>query len=265
MNSTFQTAPWLAYSRISQTARLRLFCFPYAGGGALIYRGWPSQFPATIDVCPVQLPGRGTRLTEPLFKRIGPAVSAIAEAIKPLLDRPFALFGHSMGALISFELARLLRREQGISPVHVMLSGRHAPQVEKEESVPYNLPEPEFLEKVSCLNGTPPDILKQPELLQLIVPLLRADFELCQSYKPSAEAPLDCNVTAFGGLQDCEVKRPDLEAWKEHTSGAFSLRMLPGDHFFLNTSQQLLSRVVVQELNQYVRTPAAGSARAALY
>jgi len=265
MSCTLGTTPWLAYSRINPAARLRLFCFPYAGGGALIYRGWPSLFPTTIDICPVQLPGRATRLSEPAFTRLAPAVSAIAEAIMPLLDRPFALFGHSMGALISFELARWLRRERGISPVHLMVSGRHAPQLEKEELVPYDLPEPAFLEKVRYLNGTPTDVLKQPELLQLVVPLLRADFELCQSYDYSAEAPLDCSLTAFGGLQDCEVKRPDLDAWREHASGAFTVRMLPGDHFFLNTSQHLLNRVIVQELNQYLCAPPSGSVRAALY
>ena len=182
-----------------------------------------------------------------------------AEAIMPLLDRPFALFGHSMGALISFELARLLRREQGLSPVHLMISGRHAPQLNKDELITYNMPEPELLEQVRYLNGTPSEVLKQPELLQLIVPLLRADFEVCQSYEFVSENPLACSLTAFGGLQDCEVKRSDLEPWREHTTGPFSLRMFPGDHFFLNTAQTLLSRIINQELNQHISCGALSS------
>ena len=231
---------------------LRLFCFPYAGGSPLIFRDWPNSMPLPVEVCLVQLPGRGIRLNETPFTRLTSLVEALARDITPYLDKPFVFFGHSMGAMISFELARALRREHGLSPKHLFLSGRTAPQVARDEPVTYHLPEPEFIDEVRRLNGTPKEVLNNPELMQLLIPLLRADFEVCQTYEYQPDAPLDCPITVIGGLQDIEVKRQNLELWREFTTSRFLLRMLPGDHFFLHTAQPLLLRVLSQELHQYV-------------
>src|SRR5262249_55388812 len=151
-----------------------------------------------------------------------------------------AFFGHSMGAMISFELARYLRRKHRLSPHHLFVSGRRAPQIPMTEAPSYNLPESGFYEKLRLLNGTPTEVLEQPELMELVLPMLRADFSVVETYAYTTDAPLDCPVTAFGGLQDHRVERGMLEAWREQTTSTFTLRMLPGDHFFLNIEQTLL-------------------------
>lgn len=230
-----------------------MFCFPYAGGGATIYRNWPASLPSDVEVHLAHLPGRGNRLREGPFTDLMSMVRALAEAIRPLLDKPFVLFGHSMGAIISFELARQLRQESGILPVHLFASGRRAPQIPNLDPPTYNLPEAEFLEELRRLNGTPQEALKNPELMQLMSPVLRSDFSVVETYEFSPGLPLACPITAFGGLQDTGVSREQLEAWREQTTASFLVRMFPGDHFFLNTSQPLLLRALLQEIYQIAR------------
>lgn len=244
------TTPWLVCPKPNPHARLRLFCFPYAGGGTYIYRAWQSALPSAVEVWAVQPPGRGNRLREPSFGHLSPLVRAAAPALAPYLDVPFAFFGHSMGAVISFELCRLLRREYGLSPRHLFVSGRRAPQVNEPKPPTYNLPEPEFLKELRELNGTPREVLEQPELLQIIIPILRADFAVCQTYDYAHEAAFDFPITAYGGTEDGEVKYEHLGAWREQTTKAFCVRLLPGDHFFLNTHQQLLLQSLARELEQ---------------
>ncbi len=233
---------------------LQLFCFPYAGGSPLVFRGWPDSLPKAVEVCPVHLPGRGMRLAEPPFTQMLPLVETIAAALLPYTDRPFAFFGHSMGALISFELARLLHRRHGVEPAHVFVSGCSAPQF--PDAIPRlsSLPEPEFLQKLRCLNGTHKEVFENSELMQLLVPVLRADFSVCESYVYTDASPLNCPISVFGGLQDAETSRDQLEAWRCHTSAHFSLQMFPGDHFFLHTSRPLLLRALSLQLHQLINS-----------
>jgi medium-chain acyl-[acyl-carrier-protein] hydrolase len=175
-------------------------------------------------------------------------VESIAEDLVPYLDKPFAFFGHSMGAAIGFELARLLRREHAPEPVHLFLSGRAAPQVPPTHGPTYDLPENEFIEELRRINGTPAEVLENPELMQFVLPLLRADFEVIQTYTPVEDVPLKCSITALGGLGDNEATRDSLEGWREHTTGAFALRLFPGDHFFIHTTLQTLLRMISSEL-----------------
>jgi medium-chain acyl-[acyl-carrier-protein] hydrolase len=246
MNRTYDS-PLLAGHKPNPRAALRLFCFPYAGGGALVYRNWGEILPRDIDVCAVQLPGRGNRLRESPFNRMTQVVEAVGREIVPLLDRPYALFGHSMGAIISFELARLLRRDGLSAPTHLFASGHKAPQIPKTEPFTYNLPQAEFIEELQRLNGTPKEVLDHPELMQIMIPLLRADFESIQTYSYKDEPPLDCPITALDGLHDPGMGRETLEPWREQTTAAFNLRMFPGDHFFLHAERASLLRVIAQE------------------
>jgi medium-chain acyl-[acyl-carrier-protein] hydrolase len=246
-------ARWLALHKPDPRASLRLFCFPYAGSGAIVYRGWQGQLPPRVEVCPVQLPGRGGRLQERPYTRLSAMVEEMAGALAPLFDMPFAFFGHSMGGMISFELARLLRGRGGREPAHLFISGRRAPHLPPDEPPTYGLPEPEFIDKVRELNGTPREVLEHPELMQLLLPVLRADFEVVQTYEYEPGPPLDAPVSVFGGLLDGEVSREDLEAWRGHTRGPFRLRMLPGDHFFLHASQPSLLAALSQELAPLAR------------
>jgi len=239
--------PLLAGHKPNPRAVLRLFCFPYSGGTALSYRNWGQMLPRGIDVCAVQLPGRGRRLHEVPLTKMSEVVECVGEEIVPLLDRPFAFFGHSMGAIIGFELARLLRRLGREGPIHLFVSAHKAPQIPKTKQFTYNLPEPELIADLQRLNGTPREVFDHPELMRLMIPLLRADFESIQTYSYQHEPPLDCPITALGGLWDPEISREMIEPWREQTTAAFSLRMFPGDHFFLNKEQASLLRVIAQE------------------
>lgn len=245
---------WLLFPRPNAGATLRLFCFHYAGGSALTFRPWPERLPGGVEVCAVQTPGRGERWRERPHDSLLDLIRDMLPHIVPHLDKPFAFFGHSMGAMIGFELARHLRRECGLQPAHLFVSGRRAPPLVETERVTYNLPEPEFLESLRDLNGTPREVLEHEELMQLMSPLLRADFAVCQTYKYTPEPPLDCPLTAFGGLADPEVSREQLGAWREETASRFTMRMFPGDHFFLNTATPLVLEALSQELAHLVRT-----------
>lgn len=243
------TARWFTVPP-NDRAKIRLFCFPYAGGSNLIFRTWGKALGPSIAVCPAYLPGRERRLTEKPYTFAQSLVEAAAEAIIPHLDLPFAFFGHSMGALISFELARHLRRLDLPSPAHIFLSGRSAPQLGIREEVTYNLPQKEFAEELRRLNGTPREVLEHQELMELMIPLLRADFEVCQTYRYTQEPALDCPITAFGGLEDYDVNAEMVGAWREQTTRSFRLCMLPGDHFFVNSAQERILGILSRELQR---------------
>jgi medium-chain acyl-[acyl-carrier-protein] hydrolase len=249
MSGMATNSTWITRPKPNAQASLRLFCFPYAGGSPVIFRQWTDILPPEIEVCCIQPPGRGARLNEQSFTQLPPLIEALFPALLEHLDKPFAFFGHSMGALISFEIARRLSSESGPAPSHLFLSGRRAPQLIDTQPPTHSLPEPEFIAKVTKLNGTPREVLEHPELMRLMIPILRADFAVCETYAYVHGPPLACPISVFGGLQDSEVSREDLAAWREQTnSAAFSLKMLPGDHFFLHTSMRLLIETIYREL-----------------
>jgi len=183
------------------------------------------------------------------FTEMSPLVQVLAQALSSLLDKPFAIFGHSLGALVGFELARELRRQYSVSPIRLFVSAGRAPQVLRRDSYIHTLPAKEFLAEVRRLNGIPTAVLEHDELMAIIFPLLRADFALYDTYEYSAEPLLHCPISTFGGWQDSRVSRSDLEAWRAETTACFSLRMLPGGHFFLNTARPLLLQIISQELH----------------
>ncbi len=241
------SSPWIRFRAPNEDARLRLFCFPYAGGGASIFRGWHGRFPSMIDVCLVQLPGREDRIREGAFTNMDALCGALWSALVPLLDKPFALFGHSMGALIAYHLALRLHARQ-LNPMHLFVSGLRAPHLPLGRPITYNLPDAAFTERLRDLNGTPEPILQTPELMELVRPLLRADFELSECTPRSRHDPLDFPVTAFGGLEDTEIQQPHLEAWRATTDAQFSLHMLPGNHFYLSANEAALTAFICKHL-----------------
>lgn len=250
LSSNTSKTPWVLPLRPNPKALLQLFCFPYAGGNPSIFRIWPGGLPADIEVCAVQLPGHGGRLREPPFTNLEALVGILSQGLTSQFDRPFAFFGHSMGAIIAFELARALEKEVQSRLLHLFVSGRQAPQFPDVELPSYNLPEPQFIEKLRLLNGTPREVFDQPELMQIMIPVLRADFELVQTYRFSPSLPLGCPITAFGGLEDTDVTEESLRGWREHTTASFRSRMFEGDHFFLQTAQPALLRALSIELHQ---------------
>jgi len=256
MNTSFLkravTSSWLTCAQPNPQAKMRLFCFPYAGGSAQLYHKWGARLPSTVEVCPIQLPGRGNRMKDAPFQQLMPLVKAISTAILPYLRKPFCFFGHSMGAMIGFELTRLLQAEYGLQPVHLFVAGRTAPQIVVTEPHTYHLPEPEFLDSLHDLNGTPKELLANTELMQLMIPLLRADFEVCQTYSYVAGPRLKCPMTVYGGTQDEQVSLDAYEAWKEQTTGPFKLTMFDGDHFFIHSHQHQLLQTLSEELDQAI-------------
>ena len=244
--------PWIQFWQPKLQARLRLFCFPYAGGGASIFRTWSEILPPQIEVCPVQLPGRESRLLEAPFSQLFLLIEPLAQALLPYLYMPCAFFGHSMGALISFELAHYLRQQYDLSPVHLFVSARRAPQLIARDAPIHHLPEPQFVEELRRLKGTPEEVLQTSELLQLLIPFLRADFAMCETYLYTPGEPLTCPISVFGGLQDEEVSRDMLTAWHEQTRGSFKLRLFVGDHFFLHAARASLVQALLQDLFNYL-------------
>ena len=243
---------WVRSPKPNPRAMLRIFCFPYAGGSDLTFRTWPMELPAAVEICGVQLPGHGNRFREPLIDRMEPLVNAVTPMLIPYMDRPSAFFGHSMGALIAFEVARRLRRDCAPEPECLFVSGRPAPQVPDTERRTYDLPEPEFLKELRRLNGTPREVLEHPELLQLTLPIIRADFGLCQNYRYVPDAPLAYPIFAFGGVDDPEVSLEQLRAWSDQTTASFSHRLLPGDHFFLISARAVLLKTLSGVLEQLI-------------
>lgn len=247
-----ETGIWFSNTGSSAQAKLRLFCFPYAGGSDHIFRNWGLNLPPLIEVCPVLLPGRGVRLRTPAYTNLLALTSEIANVMRPLLDLPFAFFGHSMGALMAFEITRELRRLEEPQPSHLFLAAHLPPQVPREREPLFNRPDSEIIEQMREINGTPTEILDHPELMEMMMPLLRADFEMVDSYTYVPDAPLNSPITVFGGLQDRDVTREKLQEWEKQTTGSFSLRMFPGDHFFVNTASSFIYQVLGRELYGYI-------------
>lgn len=250
MIATSKCQSWVTFPKQNLKANLRLFCFPYAGGKATSFRGWENSFPSNIEVCPIELPGRGTRMMEEPFTEFSQLIPELTKGILPYLNKPFAFFGHSMGSIVSFEVAHLLEQKYGLSPVHLFVSGRGAPHIPIGNKQIHKLAETDFIEELRHLNGTPEAVLENTELMQLLLPTLRADFTLVENYLYTPRNMLGCTISAFGGLQDSKVSIAKLEAWRQQTTTDFSIQMFPGDHFFLHSAEQLLLKSLSRKLYQ---------------
>lgn len=231
-------------------ARLRLFCAPYAGGGASIYRQWPQALPETVEVCAVQPPGREQYIAKTPFTNLPDLVTWLGTEISPWLDRPYLLFGHSMGAFICFELARHLRLLGKPQPERLYVSGARAPHIPDPHPSMHQLNDTAFRHELHQLEGTPDAILQHAELMELLLPLLRADFSICETYTYHDEAPLTCPLSVFGGSNDPRVPYQHLVAWRQHTQSAFQVRVLEGRHFFIHSAAQNLLNTLAQDVQQ---------------
>jgi len=249
MKSINNSGKWFLNKSPATHECLRIFAFPYAGGGATVYKNWEAAFPDFVGLYPVQLPGRENRFEENLFQDIPSLISAVSDAISPVLDIPFILFGHSLGAKIAFELARELRRKWGISPCCLIVSGSRAPNIPEPKPISH-LPDRTFLKELGRFSGICDAVLQNKELMEMYLPLLRADFIMEETYVFSEDLPLECPVIAFGGTEDSETKLDELAAWADHTAAWFSLEMIKGDHFFIQKKKaQLLVSINKDLLN----------------
>lgn len=242
---------WIPTIQSNNHAGIRLFCFPYAGGSSSIYFDWHKYLSPFVEVYPIQLPGRGGRLREAPFTDLFSLVEKLSHVLTPMTEgRPFAFFGHSMGALIAFELARLFADKNHAPPLHLFISGRRAPQWTQEENTKCkcNLSDAELISELKRLDGTPAEFTNSQELMELMLPTLRADFHVCDTYIYKTDVPLTTPITVFGGSDDSDIPKESLTPWKEHTTSDFDLHILQGNHFFLNTSKSNLLQLLTLKL-----------------
>jgi medium-chain acyl-[acyl-carrier-protein] hydrolase len=228
--------------------RVRILCLPHAGSGASAYRPWSERLSPEIEVWSAQLPGREDRIRDPPFVRLQPMVEELASMLSPQLDIPLAFFGHSMGALVAFELARLLRRQRGWTPAMLFVAAYRAPHLPDPDPPIHRLPDDLFVTMVQRLNGAASEALEHPELRPLLLPSLRADLAVCETYEYLDEPQLDCPIAAFGASDDARVGREQLLPWAAHTRGAFTLQMFPGNHFFVATHRTLVLEALAGHL-----------------
>lgn len=244
------TAVWRPSPR--PQARVRLITLPHAGGGANLYRGWERSIGDDVDLMALQLPGREWRRTEPAFKRLDPLVDNLITELQPELadGKPYALFGYSMGAAIAFVLTRRLRALGLPLPAALIVAACRAPQVLASLPPIYALPETEFTEAVQRFGGLPQMVLDEPELMQLVLPILRADFELLGTYIYREEAPLPMPIVVYGGTHDPHGGRAQLAAWRMQTTATFQLRLFSGGHFFVNEVRDQVLTTLARDLAQ---------------
>jgi medium-chain acyl-[acyl-carrier-protein] hydrolase len=236
---------------------MRLYVFPYAGGSAAAARDWDGRLGPQVEVTAVPLPGREVLIKEPPLVDHREAIAYLRRTLVPTLEPPFAFYGHSMGAHLAFEVARELRRDSLAEPAHLFVSGASAPQF-GPPSPHAHLPDDQFVARLRELGGTPDAVLMHEELLLFLLPLLRADFALAESYSYLAEPPLSCPISVWGGTEDGHP-RERLESWRTQTTGPFRLRMLRGGHFFIRKQRDELLAALQKDLSRsHPLVPVAG-------
>jgi medium-chain acyl-[acyl-carrier-protein] hydrolase len=240
---------WIARQPTRARARLRLFCLPYAGGGSRIYRTWADALPDDVEVCAVQLPGRDQRHNEAPISDAAELIDALSAMMRHYLDLPYAMFGHSMGAVLAYELARRLGAAYDREPSALFVSAHGAPHLPRRRPPSHHLPDDEFIARMKELNGTPAEVFANPELLALLLPMLRADFKLVETYAELPGPHLSCPVLAMGGRSDSDVPATSLDAWTAVTRGQFRSMLFEGDHFFINSERETLLRVLKHYLS----------------
>jgi len=249
---------WFICPQPVPTAAKRLFCFPHAGVGTSTFRNWIGALGPDVEVVLAQLPGREGRFGQPLYNCISDLVPPLVQHMARYLDRPFALYGHSMGGTIAFEAARLIRETWRVQPERLFVGATPAPQLPWAHSPLRDLPEEQFLREIQIrYGGIPAQILGDAELREAFMPILRADIAMVETYAYNDAPPLDCGITVFGGLQDAMVSRTSLEAWRRQTASQFSLHMVAGNHLFLRSASMPMLQLIAGDLNAVLEKQAA--------
>jgi medium-chain acyl-[acyl-carrier-protein] hydrolase len=248
MQATMRSSVAMRVLRQTPGATIRLFCFPYAGAGPSIFNDWRGMLPESVDLIGVVYPGRECRAGEMPARCLSELVGDLASQLQDFDEMPCAFFGHSMGAYVSFELARRLAQD-AMRPQHLFLSAAGAPHLPEPNQI-HQLPGREFLRALLRLNGFPAEVLRESELVKYALPILRADFTVCETYRFNADAPSRCPMTVYGGTNDIRVDRQRLEAWRHLASVSFSMKLFEGDHFYLRERKAELLSSMRQELTR---------------
>jgi medium-chain acyl-[acyl-carrier-protein] hydrolase len=243
---------WFTRAPVTGDVRLRLLCFPYAGGSATVFRGWERSVPDGVEVLSARLPGRADRWREEPFTDLDLLVAALAGPTSEYIDEPFAFFGHSMGALISFELARRLRRDHGCEPTHLFVASCNPPLADVPMPVLATLDDEKLRAKLVDL-GLADEVLAEEELMDALLPLVRADLHIADGYVDRDGKPLNCPMTAFHGRRDPMVSESDMASWAEGTTGPFTLRQVQSAHLFDEQGWQDVLTVMSDALDSALR------------
>jgi medium-chain acyl-[acyl-carrier-protein] hydrolase len=232
--------------------KLKLLAFPYAGSSSMYYYKWKRHMPDEIDFVPVELAGRGSRTRDPLYATFDEAVQDVYRQIDGLIaDGPYAFFGHSMGSLLAYELAHMLKEQGRHEPIMMFLSGRWAPHIARPDLVNPSTPDEQLKERLLELGGTSPELFENPNLADAFIPILKADFYAMESYVfDDGRTPLSTGFNVMTGVQDWDVNKRDLAEWGKHTTGPFSLHKFKGGHFYINDSFE----AVIAHINRTLLT-----------
>jgi medium-chain acyl-[acyl-carrier-protein] hydrolase len=245
-------SPWIDRHTSNASARVRLFCLPAAGGSTATYRPWMEEVNPALEICPILLPGREHRLREEPFTAMAPLVAALADALTPALDRPFAIFGHSLGAWVGFELTRYLQATGRPSPVQLFVSGSRPPHLPFSAPFLHDLPPEEFTATLGLSDASTERALRDPALLAHFESILRADFAVAEGYSIQPGQPLTCPLSAFGGIADPLATPTTVAAWSALSRGRFRQRLFPGGHFFIRDQRPTLLAAIHADLARWL-------------
>lgn len=235
--TSITTSEWFARMPArSSPGHVRMFCFPHAGGGTALFSDLAASLPPGIEIYAARLPGREARVAEPLIDDLGLLVDQLALAISPYLDIPFAFLGHSMGALIAWELARALRRSSGLAPRHLFVAASRAPSRSGADYArAATFSDQEIAAFLNEANGTPAEVLANPELMSLVARVIRADFRMLADYTYESGEPVECPITVFSGDADPLIPVHELSDWAENTRGGLEIKVVRGNHFLIDS------------------------------
>ncbi|SFD15750.1 thioesterase II family protein [Pseudoalteromonas denitrificans] len=242
---------WFVIPKHNPQADIRLICFPYAGGSSSIYTSWVNSLPENVELIIMQAPGRSNRMFETPIDKMDILADNLLAEIPTLLNKPYVLFGHSLGSRVCFELILRLNKLGLQLPLHFIASGSSGPQKERH-NISYNLPESEFISKLRTMNGTPEELLKNKELMSLLLPMLRADFEIAETFQYTGNALFNISLSIFGGEDDTDVTNDDLYLWQQFFKPKAKTTKFPGGHFFINSHKELVLEKVNKVLSMYI-------------
>lgn len=225
-------------SRSANNAKINLFCFPYAGGNESIYLPWVKDLPNSVNLCPIELPGRTSRFNEKAYNNMGNLIDDLIKDFANLTDKPYILMGHSLGSCVAFELMHRCKLAGIRLPEHFIASGSSAPHIKEDLKEIYKLPKDEFIEELRRLDGTPEEVLNNDEMMTLSLPSILADFELSETYTYTGSDIFDCPITVFHGDQDSEISLHEVEAWDKHFTYSADIHIIQGGHFFIEKNKK---------------------------
>lgn len=237
-----------ARTQAESSSTLNLYCLPYAGSSARIYEPWKSQLPSSVAVTPLELPGRGSRFPEHPKSELLPLLDDLASSMEKARHEPYAVFGHSFGGILAFELVRHLKELGFPPPRRLLVSGCPAPPMATPTQTTHDLSDAEFTESLRKLRGTPEELLENEELLELYIPIIRADYVILDHYEAPPPKPLDCPVTVFYGREDEDAGRAAMEEWDAYGSEPAAIEEIDGDHFFLRDAEEELLTKMARHL-----------------